>query len=122
VRILLENIPNELSTPERLVEFIQTSHFDDVGICFDVGHAHIMTDVPQAFELLKNYVRSTHVHDNAKDRDAHLWPGAGSIDWKPTMDLLRSAPHTPPLLLEIEEDEKINPEKKMTEVFRKLEQ
>jgi sugar phosphate isomerase/epimerase len=121
VRILLENIPNELSTPERLVEFIQTSHFDDVGICFDVGHAHIMSDVPQAFELLKNYVRSTHVHDNAKDRDAHLWPGAGSIDWKQTIDLLRSAPHTPPLLLEIEEDEKINPEKKMTEVFRKLE-
>src|SRR5207248_7323126 len=27
VRILLENIPNELCTPDKLVEFIQTSHF-----------------------------------------------------------------------------------------------
>src|SRR5450755_246915 len=45
VRVLLENIPNELSTPERLVEFIHTAHFDDVGVCFDVGHAHIMGDV-----------------------------------------------------------------------------
>ena len=120
VRILVENIPNELSTPERLVEFIHATHFDDVGVCFDFGHAHIMSDVPQAFETVKNYIHSTHVHDNAKDRDSHLWPGSGSIDWKQAMELLRSAPHTPPLLLEIAADEKINPAEKMKEVFRNL--
>src|SRR5206468_1998443 len=38
VRILVENIPNELSTPDRLIEFIRTSHMDDVGVCFDTGH------------------------------------------------------------------------------------
>jgi sugar phosphate isomerase/epimerase len=121
VRILLENIPNELSTPERLVEFIRAAHFDDVGICFDFGHAHIMSDVPQAFETVKSYVSSSHVHDNAKDRDSHLWPGSGSIDWKQAMELLRSAPHTPPLLLEIERDEKVNPVEKMAEAFGNLE-
>src|SRR5579863_1090976 len=121
VRILLENIPNELCTPERLVEFIHTSHFDDVGVCFDVGHAHLMSDVPQAFETARSYIHSTHIHDNAKDRDSHLWPGSGSIDWKQAMELLRSAPHTPPLLLEIEADEKINPPEKMQETFNKLE-
>lgn len=120
VRVLLENIPNELSTPERLVEFIRTTHFDDVGICFDFGHANLMTDVPQAFETLKDHIRSTHVHDNNKDRDTHLWPGSGTIDWKQAMDLLRTAPQTPPLLLEIESDEKINPLEKMKEVFEKL--
>jgi len=121
VRILLENIPNELSTPERLVEFIRAAHFDDVGVCFDFGHAHIMSDVPQAFETVRSYVHSSHVHDNAKDRDSHLWPGSGSIDWKQAMELLRSAPHTPPLLLEIEGDEKINPVEKMAEAFGELE-
>ena len=121
VRILLENIPNELSTPEKLVEFIQTSHFDDVGVCFDFGHAHIMGDVAQAFETVKNHIRSTHVHDNAKDHDSHLWPGAGSMDWKQAMELLRAAPHTPPLLLEVAENEKISPPEKMAETFRKLE-
>src|ERR1700675_627045 len=50
VRILLENIPNELSTPDRLVEFIRAAHFDDVGVCFDFGHAHIMSHVAEAFE------------------------------------------------------------------------
>jgi sugar phosphate isomerase/epimerase len=121
VRILLENIPNELSTPERLVEFIRAAHFDDVGVCFDFGHANIMSDVAQAFETVKGYMHSTHVHDNAKDRDSHLWPGSGSIDWKQAMELLRSAPHTPPLLLEIEGDEKVNPVEKMAEAFEKLE-
>jgi hypothetical protein len=37
------------------------------------------------------------------------------------MELLRSAPHTPPLLLEIEENEKVNPVEKMGEAFRNLE-
>ena len=120
VRILLENIPNELSTPDRLVEFIQITHFDDIGICFDVGHAHIMSTVEQAFETMKAHIRSTHVHDNGKDRDSHLWPGNGSIDWKQTMELLRSAPHTPPLLFEIEADEKVNPVEKMKETFEKF--
>ena len=120
VRVLLENIPNELSTPERLVEFIRTTHFDDVGVCFDTGHAHMMGDVIAAFDTLKDHIHSTHVHDNHKDRDAHLWPGAGSIEWKPLLERLAEAPHRPPVLLEIEEDEKINPAEKMSEIFGTL--
>jgi sugar phosphate isomerase/epimerase len=121
VRLLLENIDNELATPERLVEFIHITHFDDIGVCFDVGHAHLMSGVPEAFEILKKHIHSTHIHDNAKDKDSHLWPGAGSIDWKQTMELLRSAPNVPPLLLEIEPDEKVDPIAKMSETFEKLE-
>src|SRR5438552_3571806 len=120
VRVLIENIPNELSTPERLVEFIQTSHFDDVGVCFDTGHAHMMGDVPTAFETVKKHIHSTHIHDNTKDRDSHLWPGDGTIDWKQTLELLSDAPNKPPLLLEIEENEKINPVEKMGEIFGNL--
>jgi len=121
VRILLENIPNELSTPDKLVEFIHASHFDDVGVCFDFGHAHMVSNVAEAFEIVKPHIRSTHVHDNVKDKDSHLWPGAGSINWKEAMELLRSAPQTPPLLLEIEHDDKVNPIEKMQPTFDKLE-
>ena len=122
VRILLENIPNELSTPDKLIEMIQSAHFDDVGVCFDFGHAHIMSSVHEAFEILRNYIRSTHVHDNARDRDSHLWPGSGTIDWKEAMELLRSAPQKPPLLFELETDEKVNPLEKFGATFEKLEQ
>jgi sugar phosphate isomerase/epimerase len=106
VRLLLENIPNDLSTPEKLLELLHVAHFDDVGVCFDVGHAHIMSNVAAAFETLKDHIESTHVHDNKGDKDAHLWPGEGNIDWKHTMELLQSAPHTPPLMLEIEGENK----------------
>ena len=121
VEVLLENIPNEMATPERLVEFIQLTHFEDVGICFDLGHAHIMSDVLPAFETAKSHIRSTHIHDNRKDRDSHFWPGQGTIDWKQALELLRSVPHKPPLLLEVEPDEKVNPVERMGEAFQKLE-
>jgi sugar phosphate isomerase/epimerase len=121
VRILLENIPNELSTPERLVEMIRMAHFEDVGVCFDIGHAHMAGDIAPAFETVKNLICSTHIHDNNGFDDSHLWPGAGSVDWKQGMELLRTAPQKPPLLLEVGEDEKINAAEKMPETFRKLE-
>ncbi|HUR37774.1 MAG TPA: sugar phosphate isomerase/epimerase family protein [Terriglobales bacterium] len=102
VTILVENIPNELSEPEKLLELIRTAHFDDVGVCFDIGHAHIMNTVAKDFDLLKDYIRSTHIHDNGRDRDAHLWPGEGNVDWDEGINLLRTAPRVPPLLMEIE--------------------
>jgi sugar phosphate isomerase/epimerase len=120
VRILLENIPNELSTPDKLVELIHQAHFDDVGVCFDFGHAHLMSSVSEAFEILRSYIKSTHVHDNKKDKDTHLWPGQGTIDWSEAMRLLRSAPQVPPLMLELESDDKSNPLEKLPATFEKL--
>ncbi len=122
MRILVENIPNDLSAPEKLVEMITAAHFSDVGVCFDVGHAHMSGNIPEAFETLKQHIRSTHIHDNKADRDSHLWPGEGSIDWKEFMDLLRTAPHVPPVLLEIEGEEHLNPADKMQKAFRKLDE
>jgi sugar phosphate isomerase/epimerase len=120
VTVLLENIPNELSTPERLVELIHNAHFDDVGVCFDVGHAHIMGGVEPAFHTLKPLIRSTHVHDNAAVSDDHLWPGDGTVNWEETMGLLRSAPQVPPLLLEIKGEGKTDIVEGMAKTFRKL--
>ena len=121
VTLLLENIPNELSTPEKLMELLKTLHYDDLGICFDTGHAHLMSSVHQAFRVLEDRIRSTHVHDNHRDRDAHLWPAEGNIDWNQTMQSLSSAPQAPPLLMEIEGAEGMDVPAKMTEAFKTLE-
>ena len=121
VTLLLENIPNELSTPEKLMELLKTLHYDDLGICFDTGHAHLMSSVHQAFRVLEGRIRSTHVHDNRRDRDAHLWPAEGNIDWNQTMQSLSSAPQAPPLLMEIEGAEGMDVPAKMTEAFKMLE-
>jgi sugar phosphate isomerase/epimerase len=121
VQIVVENINNDLSTPESLVELLHVARFTDVGVCFDVGHAHMGPGIPQAFETLKQLIRTTHVHDNDQQRDAHLWPGGGTIDWKQTMELLQGAPQVPALLLEIEGVEGENVAGKVAEAYSKLE-
>lgn len=121
VRVLVENIPNELSTADKLVELIKVGHFSDVGVCMDFGHAHMDESVQVTFEKLKPLIRSTHIHDNNKDCDAHLCPGEGTIDWKQAMELLREAPEVPPVLLELEGDPQGNPEfgRKVPELMRR---
>jgi sugar phosphate isomerase/epimerase len=120
VKILIENIPNDLSTPEKLDEIIKTLHYDDMGVCFDFGHAHMMTIVEQAWDVVSRHVRSTHVHDNNRDKDEHLFPGEGSIDWTDAMRLLSSAPHVPPLLLEVGGEDRDKVIERLEEALKKL--
>src|SRR5260370_37622487 len=105
VEILLENIPNEHSTAERLMHFVRLTHLD-LHFVFDVGHAHIGEGVESEFEIMKERIRSTHVHDNDGKADVHLFPlvsAGGTVDWKNTMRLLRSRANQYPLLLELRE-------------------
>lgn len=100
-QILLENVPNELTTPERLVQFIHYTRMDDLRICFDTGHAHLGTGVQAAFRMLKTRILSTHVHDNLRDKDAHLLPFEGNIDWTGTARDFRSVDGQFPILFEL---------------------
>ena len=50
---------------------------------------------------LRPLIRSSHLHDNKGDRDAHLWPGDGTIAWDEAIGELKSAPQTPAGVLEI---------------------
>src|SRR6266446_2127775 len=51
VEILLENIPNELSTAEKLMYFIKATHLD-LNFVFDVGHAHIGGGVENEYKIM----------------------------------------------------------------------
>jgi sugar phosphate isomerase/epimerase len=62
--------------------------------------------IPKAYTTMKGRIRSTHLHDNNGTEDNHFWPffsEAGTINWKETMQLLRSQPEQYPLLLELRE-------------------
>jgi len=124
VQILLENIPNELSTAERLNEFVASTHLP-LYFCFDTGHAHIGRGVQYEFETMKHRIRSTHVHDNDGESDNHVFPLAGeggSIDWTSTMKLLRSVDGDAPLLLELMAVESMeNPLEEVKKAFDRLE-
>lgn len=124
VEILLENIPNGLSTAERLVTFFELTHLK-LGVCFDVGHAHLGEGIEEAFRKLKDRIRSTHLHDNDGQEDAHLMPfvsPGGTVDWAKTVTLLRSCGDEVPLLLEVREAPEIrNPLEAVQQVFDRLE-
>ena len=100
VQLLLENIPNELSTPQRLLEFIRHTHLGDLQLCFDSGHAHLDGDAEEAFHLLKDRIVSTHLHDNNGETDEHRFPFEGGIAWEPLIGNLQSSAGEVPLLLE----------------------
>jgi sugar phosphate isomerase/epimerase len=125
VEVLLENIPNELSTAERLLQFEELTHIG-LNYAFDTGHAHMAAGVENEFSLMKSKIRSTHVHDNNGKDDVHLFPmvsQGGTIDWKQTMALLRTRAEHTPLLLELKErPEYTNAIERATAVFERLEQ
>jgi sugar phosphate isomerase/epimerase len=123
VQILLENTPNDLSSAERLHYFNNITHLN-LNYVFDVGHAHIGHGVEHEFEIMKDRIRSLHVHDNNGVEDQHLFPMAegGTVDWPQTMDLLRSRPDQYPLLLELREvADMAMPLDEMNRVFDRLE-
>ncbi|MGA2591188.1 MAG: sugar phosphate isomerase/epimerase [Bryobacteraceae bacterium] len=124
VEVLLENIPNALSSAERLMLFLELTHLD-LNFVLDVGHAHLNEGVEAAFGIMKDRIRSTHIHDNDGHDDSHLFPlvsEGGTLDWKKTMNLLRSRESQYPLLLELKEAAEFpQPLAAVTEAFDRLE-
>jgi sugar phosphate isomerase/epimerase len=124
VEVLLENIPNEFSSAERLDWFLGQTHLN-LNFCFDIGHAHMNEGVRAAFEIMKDRIRSTHIHDNDGVSDSHTVPflaEGGTLDWKQAMDLLRARADQYPLLLELRETEgRSHPLDDVNRIFERLE-
>lgn len=103
VTIVLENIPGELGSPESLQQFIKETHLNGLKLCLDVGHAHIDSSIASAFEAMHERLVTTHIHDNHGEKDEHLLPYEGTIDWDATLDLFSGVSQALPIVLELKE-------------------
>ncbi len=101
VRLLVENLASEPTTPERLKTILELGRLTNVGVCLDLGHAHMSEGIGAAIGILGGRIASLHVHDNHGIKDEHLWPGEGSIDWKATAQALHALTPAPAAVLEI---------------------
>jgi sugar phosphate isomerase/epimerase len=107
VRLLAENLVSEPTTPEHLIEILTLGHLKRIGVCLDLGHAHLTVGIEDAISTLGSragrtgLIGSVHVHDNHGVRDEHLWPGDGSIAWPKTMETLKALAEPPAFVLEI---------------------
>ncbi|MFY9802692.1 MAG: sugar phosphate isomerase/epimerase [Candidatus Acidiferrales bacterium] len=95
VTIALENTPDELGAPSSLQHFITDTHLHDLKLCFDIGHAHVEEGVAASFDAMRERIVTTHIHDNHGDKDEHLLPFDGTIEWDTA--LRGFAGTTPPL-------------------------
>jgi sugar phosphate isomerase/epimerase len=100
VTLAIENTPGEMATPLNLKNFLEQTRLTSVKICLDTGHAHLEGGVPAALEIVRDFVVSTHVHDNRGERDDHLLPYEGTIDWSATLAALSSET---PVVMELKE-------------------
>jgi sugar phosphate isomerase/epimerase len=95
VRPLLENIPNDISTLERIREFRRASQFPDIGICYDIGHER-PTDLKDTF----SDIPAIQISDNRLTVD-HLWPFEGTRDWPAFIDQLVTAEYSGSFIFEV---------------------
>ncbi len=96
--LVLENIPGDANRAESLQEIL--GEFVGIGICLDTGHANMTGDVIGQILTAGRAIRTTHIHDNLGDLDAHLHPYEGRIDWPAALKAFRTVGFEGPYLLE----------------------
>ena len=103
VTIALENTPGELGSPESLQQLIKETHLRDLKFCFDIGHAHIEEDFGKSFEVMCDRIVTVHLHDNHGEKDEHLLPYEGTVDWDEALGAFAAMANSPDLVFELKE-------------------
>lgn len=104
VKICIEDL---FDMPERYVTelwdwVIESYPAELMGICFDSGHANMIwhENLPQIAQKYRDRIFSVHLHDNFGEKDSHMIPGNGNINWEELMKALSSSAYRLPLVLE----------------------
>ena len=120
--LAIENIWFPTNTAEKLLDIIARFPSPYLGVCFDTGHANLMSkdrglseSAPinawkaygevayddQILEKLLPHIVTCHLHDNDGSIDQHLLPGDGNVDWKYCLAALKKEPRLKYLQSEI---------------------
>ncbi len=124
LRIGLENMLNWKdgtgqfgAKPEELMELLAALDNPALGITFDSSHAHAQKlDLPEAIRTYGDKLICTHMSDNHGERDEHLCPGGGTIDWPAVVAALRGIGYDGLFNLEIPGEDHPVPEIKTLKV------
>ena len=116
VVIALENRCHPAATCRQLLQYMESFASPSLGICYDTGHAHILScagQAPQAkisphilsawagakidddadnCELVLPHLVTVNLHDNNGCEDQHLLPGHGTVNWRKLMQSFDKAP------------------------------
>lgn len=109
VTICLENMPMidfSIATPAKVLELVKTINQDNCKMCLDTGHTTLFPELSIGDEIrrLGSYLKVMHIHDNMGDRDSHLYPAQGVIDWDGFFEAINEVGYTGILSLETAPD------------------
>jgi sugar phosphate isomerase/epimerase len=109
VTICLENTTSEMGNPAYLRAFLDETRLAGLRLNFDIGHAYL-AEGPEGVRIEKglaymgDFTASVHLHDNHGEKDEHLPPFSGTIDWSSVTQMLKKVPNKPlPIVLELKE-------------------
>jgi sugar phosphate isomerase/epimerase len=109
VTLAVENTTSEMGDPAYLRAFVDETRLTGLRFNFDIGHAHL-ADGPaeerleKSFTPMRDLVASVHLHDNHGEKDEHLSPYDGTIEWSAAIPLLKTTPlENLPVVLELKE-------------------
>lgn len=103
VRLVLENmLPHLLfGHVNDMMYLLGSIRSCEVSTCLDTGHAFLGRELGLIIHKLSGHLHLVHVNDNRGDRDDHLAPGEGHIDWPWVLRELQRHQFSGTLILEL---------------------
>ena len=87
VTVCVENTPFRgfsLAAPQQVLKLVREINDNNLKICLDTGHVAVFRDLSpgDSIRQLAEEIKVLHVHDNGGEKDEHLPPYEGIIDWQ----------------------------------------
>jgi sugar phosphate isomerase/epimerase len=101
VRFAVENTPVDSGKVNLILDIVDRYPADRVGVCLDLGHAHIDEDVLSAVREAGRRLIHVHASDNRGEKDEHLVPGKGTVPWDGVVKALRETGFDGPFTVEL---------------------
>ncbi len=89
-KIIASACGNMIEAAEYIDELNKIAGEERFGFCFDVGHAVVCSvDPVRSLILLKDRIKTLHLHDVEINKDSHTAPFRGIVDWDGLMKTIK---------------------------------
>ena len=93
-----------LAGAQTVVDVLESLDDARLGVCLDVGHAHLAGAASETVEVLSGLVMTTLLHDNNGRDDLHRAPGEGAVNWAAVLTACWKTGFTGPWVIDVVEE------------------
>ncbi|MDQ7794500.1 MAG: sugar phosphate isomerase/epimerase [bacterium] len=102
IEVVIEN--DVEATPDLLIQLVTGVSSPYLGLCLDVGHQHLFSELagPEWIQRMGGWLKHVHLHDNDRTSDSHSPIGQGTVDFGPICSALANEAPNATVSLEVE--------------------